>query len=132
MSIDSTFVHKIWDDDELSKIVEGGIPFPMLSDVGGKIGRIYGVLDENEGVEMRGCFLIDPDGVVQGHEVLPMYVGKNVMEIVRQIQAFKLVRDTKGTEVTPSGWRPGKQTLKPRTDLIGKVWKEWDISNAFD
>ena len=132
MSIDSMFVHKMWDDDELSKMVEGGVPFPMLSDAGGRVGRLYGVFDENAGVETRGRFLIDPDGVIQGYEVLSPPVGRNVMETIRQIQAFQLVRETKGAEATPSGWRPGKKTLKPGIDLVGKVWKEWDTSMAFD
>ena len=39
MSIDSMFVHKMWEDDELSKMVEGGIPFPMLSDAGWQPGK---------------------------------------------------------------------------------------------
>ena len=52
ISIDSVFVHKMWDDNELSKMVEGGVPFPMLSDTGGKVGRAYGVFDEDAGVEI--------------------------------------------------------------------------------
>ena len=132
MSIDSMFVHKMWDDDELSKMVKGGVPFPMLSDAGGKVGRVYGVFDEGAGVEARGRFLIDPDGAIQGYEVLTPPVGRNVMETIRQIQAFQLIRETKGAEATPSGWRPGKKTLKPGIDLVGKVWKEWDTSMAFD
>ena len=51
MSIDSVFVHKMWDDHELSKMVKGGIPFPMLSDTGGKVGIVYGIYGEN-GVSM--------------------------------------------------------------------------------
>ena len=43
MSIDSVFVHKMWDDNELSKMVEGGVPFPMLSDAGGRVGKAYGI-----------------------------------------------------------------------------------------
>ena len=105
MSTDSMFVHKMWDDNELSKMVDGGIPFPMLSDAGGKVGQIYGVFDETAGVETRGRFLIDPDGIVQGYEVLTPPVGRNVNETIRQIQAFQLIRETKGTEATPSGWR---------------------------
>jgi hypothetical protein len=70
MSIDSVFVHKMWDDHELSKMVDGGVPFPMLSDTGGKVGKLYGVFNEAAGVENRGRFIIDPDGVVQGYEVL--------------------------------------------------------------
>lgn len=132
MSIDSMFVHKMWDDDELSKMVPGGVPFAMLSDAGGKVGRIYGVFDENAGVEARGRFIIDPDGNIQGYEVLTPPVGRNVNETIRQVQAFQLVRESKGKEATPSGWRPGKKTLKPGIDLVGKVWQEWQTKMAFD
>ena len=132
MSVDSVFVHKMWNDHELSKMVEGGIPFPMLSDGGGKVGAAYGVYDEVAGVEMRGRFLIDPDGVIQGYEVLTPPVGRNVSETLRQIQAFQHVRASKGTEATPSGWKPGKQTLKPGPELVGKVWEVWKTSEAFD
>ncbi len=132
MSIDSVFVHKMWDENELSKMVEGGIPFPMMSDTGGRVGKLYGVYDEDAGVETRGRFLIDPDGVIQAFEVLTPPVGRNVNETLRQIQAFQLVRESKGTKATPSGWKPGKQVLSPGPDLVGNVWKVWKTSEAFD
>ncbi len=132
MSVDSVFVHKVWNDQELSKMIGKNIPFPMLSDGGGNIGKLYGIYDEEGGVETRGRFLIDPDGIVQGFEVLTPPVGRNVSETLRQIQAFQLVREAKGAEATPSGWRPGKKTLKPGPDLVGNVWKEWKVSEAFD
>jgi peroxiredoxin (alkyl hydroperoxide reductase subunit C) len=132
MSIDSVFVHKMWDDHELSKMVKGGVPFPMLSDTGGKVGSAFGVYDDEAGVEMRGRFIIDPEGVIQGYEVLTPPVGRNVSETIRQVQAFQVVRDSKGTEATPSGWKPGKITLKPGPDLVGKVWEVWNTSMAFD
>lgn len=125
MSVDSVFVHKMWNDYELSKMVKGGVPFPMLADGGGKVGLAYGVYDQDAGVENRGRFIIDPDGVIQGYEVLTPPVGRNVSESIRQIQAFQHVRASKGTEATPSGWRPGKLTLKPGPDLVGKVWEVW-------
>ena len=126
------FTHKIWNDQELSKMVKGGVPFPMLSDAGGEIGKLYGVFDEASKVENRGRFIIDPDGVIQGYEVLAPPVGRNVNETLRQVQAFQLVRNTSGAEATPSGWRPGKKTLKPGIDLVGKVWEEWQVSMADD
>ena len=95
ISIDSMFVHKMWNDKELSKMVKGGIPFPMLSDAGGKVGSVFGIYDEAAGVENRGRFIIDPDGVIQGYEVLTPPVGRNVNETIRQIKAFQLVRKTK-------------------------------------
>jgi peroxiredoxin (alkyl hydroperoxide reductase subunit C) len=132
MSVDSIFVHKMWNDNELSKMVKGGVPFPMLSDAGGKVGTIYGIYDEIGGVETRGRFIIDPDGIIQGYEVLTPPVGRNVKETIRQLQAFQHVRNSKGTEATPSGWRPGKMTLKPGPDLVGKVWEVWKIEMEDD
>ena len=86
-------------------MVEGGVPFPMLSDAGGRIGQVYGVFDEEGGVDVRGRFLIDPDGVIQAMEVMTPPVGRNFAELVRQVQAYQLVRETKGAEATPAGWR---------------------------
>ena len=123
LSTDSRFVHKIWQEQELSKMVDGGVPFPMLSDGGGAIGTIYGVYDEAAGVDIRGRFIIDPDFVIRAMEVLTPEVGRNVSELIRQVKAFQHV--VKTGEVTPSGWQPGKKTLKPGPELAGKVWKVW-------
>jgi alkyl hydroperoxide reductase subunit AhpC len=131
VSTDSHFTHKIWQEEELSKMVDGGVPFPMLSDGGGRIGTVFGVYDEEAGVDIRGRFLIDPDGVIQAMEVLKPPVGRNVNELIRQVQAFQHVRATEGAEATPSGWVPGKPILKPGPELVGKVWKEWKPEMAF-
>jgi len=123
ISVDSKFSHKIWQEEELSKMVDGGVPFPMLSDAGGRIGKLYGVYDEENGVNIRGRFLIDPDGVIQAMEVMTPPVGRNFAELIRQIKAYQHVIKT--GEVCPAGWQPGKTTLKPSPDLVGKVWKVW-------
>jgi len=123
MSTDSRFVHKIWQEQELSKMVKGGVPFPMLSDAGGKIGAVYGVFDEAAGVDIRGRFIIDPEFKIRAMEVLTPEVGRNPHELIRQVKAFQHVVAT--GEVTPSGWEPGQPTLKPGPDLVGQVWKVW-------
>jgi peroxiredoxin (alkyl hydroperoxide reductase subunit C) len=125
VSVDSIFVHKIWNEQELSKMVDGGIPFPMVSDGAGHLGKTYGVYDETSGVNIRGRFLIDPDGVVQAMEVMTPPVGRNINETIRQVQAFQHVRETKGKEACPADWQPGKPTLKPGPDLVGRVWEVW-------
>jgi peroxiredoxin (alkyl hydroperoxide reductase subunit C) len=122
----------MWNDEELSKMVDGGVPFHMLSDAGGKVGTAYGAYNEDAGVENRGRFIIDPDGIIQAYEVLSPPVGRNVSETLRQIQAFQLIRATEGAEATPSGWKPGKLTLKPGPDLVGKVWEVWTVDMASD
>ncbi len=126
-------MHKVWNDNELSKMITAGkVPFPMLTDPAGKIGDVYGVYDTDSGVDVRGRFLIDPDGIVQGFEVLTPPVGRNVNETLRQIDAFQLVRKTSAGEVCPSGWKPGKTTLNPGPALVSNVWKEWKVPEAFE
>jgi len=118
----------MWNDDELSKMVDGGVQFHMVSDQAGNVGRAFGVYDETQGIEMRGRFIIDPDGVIQAMEVLTPPVGRKLAETIRQFQAFQLVRASGGKEATPAGWEPGKVTLKPGPDLVGKVWEVWNPS----
>ena len=104
-------------------MVDGGFPYPMLSDQGGRIGTVYGVYDEAAGVNIRGRFIIDPDGTIQAMEVLTAEVGRQVKELIRQIRAYQHVRAT--GEVTPAGWEPGQVTLKPGPELVGRVWEVW-------
>ena len=118
-------MHKIWEEIELGKMTQGGIPWPMVSDGAGDIGKVYGVYDEAGGVNIRGRFLIDPDGVIQAMEVMTPPVGRKIAETIRQVHAFQLVRKSKGAEACPAGWEPGKPTLKPGPDLVGKVWSVW-------
>ena len=131
MSVDSQFVHKVWNDNELSKMVDGGVPFAMASDGGGKVGSLYGVYDPDAGVDVRGRFLIDPDGVIQAMEVLTPPVGRNVSETIRQLQAFQLVRESKGAKATPSGWQQGGKFLEPGVDLVSNVWKAWNPKDVY-
>jgi alkyl hydroperoxide reductase subunit AhpC len=95
----------------------------MLSDQGGRIGTLYGVYDDDAGINIRGRFLIDPDGVIQAMEVLTPPVGRNVNELIRQVKAYQHVRAT--GEVAPSGWEPCRVALKPGPALVGKVWQVW-------
>lgn len=123
ISVDSVFSHKVWNETELSKMVDGGVPFPMLTDRGGSIGRLLGVYDEDAGVDVRGRFLIDPEGIVQAVEILSPPVGRNSQELLRQIKAYQ--HQQKTGEVMPSGWEEGEPTLKPSPALAGKVWEVW-------
>jgi len=122
-SIDSVFSHKIWDETELSKIVKGGIQYPMIWDVGGNIGRMYGVYNEKSGQNGRGVFIIDPDGNLQSIAVLADQMGRNFDEVLRQVRGLQHIRKT--DERVPAGWEPGGQTLKPGPDLVGHVCDIW-------
>lgn len=125
MSVDSIFTHKMWNDHELTKMVDGGIPWHMATDAAGNVGKVYGVYDADSGVELRGRFIIDPDGTIQAMEVMTPPVGRNMKETIRQVQAFQHVRNTQGKEAMPAEWEPGKPTLKPGPALVGRVWEVW-------
>ena len=80
-------------------------------------------------MDIRGRFLIDPDGVIQAVEVLTPPMGRDVNELIRHVKAFQHVRET--GEATPSGWQPGKKALEPGPDLVGNVWKEWKPEDVY-
>ncbi|MBP9771096.1 redoxin domain-containing protein [Candidatus Gracilibacteria bacterium] len=117
VSTDTAFVHKAWHDhsDSISKI-----KFPMLADPTGKLCRALGVYIPEEGLALRGSFIVDPDGKIQAYEVHANNIGRNVKELLRKLQAAKFVREH-GGEVCPVNWKPGEKTLKPSTELIGKI-----------
>ena len=94
---------------------------------GGKIGKLYDVYDEAGGVNVRGRFLIDPQGIIQAAEILSPPVGRNPQELLRQIQAYQHNQAT--GEVMPSGWVPGESTLKPSTDLPGMYGRFGNLRN---
>mgnify|MGYP005844485589 FL=1 len=127
ISIDTVYAHQAWHEQELAYMVEGdgGIPFPMLSDLGGAIGRIYNVFDENECLNLRGTFLIDPTGVIQAMQVLGADVGRSVEELLREIKAFQ--ESVKTGQVMPPDWEPGKKALTPGAELAGKVHEVWKV-----
>ncbi len=125
ISIDTVFSHIVWNETELSKLIPGGFPYPMVSDLGGKIGQLYGVYDENLNLDLRGTFIIDPDGVIQVAQIYNAPIGRNFDELVRALEAAQHVRNSGGTEACPADWKPGAQTLKPSRELVGKVYQYW-------
>lgn len=130
ISADSVFVHKAWEEHELGGLIPGGrTPFIMASDPRRDVGETYGALDRKSGVHLRASYLVDPDGILQSAELLAPCVGRNTQELLRQLSAFLHVRESDGTEACPSGWFPGKTTLKPLPELVGKIGTTWDPEN---
>jgi peroxiredoxin (alkyl hydroperoxide reductase subunit C) len=120
VSTDSKFSHKEWNASELSKAVEGGYPFTMLSDSVGKIGKPYGIYDGEKGVELRGTVVINPKGIVQWVSINVAALGRNPAEIVRCIDALK-EHETSG-HVMPACWIPGDESIDPTFDNSGNMW----------
>jgi len=117
VSTDTVFVHKAWHDT--SEAIKK-IDFPMVADPSGKLARELGVYIENEGVALRGSFIINPDGKIVSYEVNDNSIGRSAKELLRKVQAAKFVSEHNG-QVCPASWKPGDDTLEPGLDLVGKI-----------
>ncbi len=117
VSTDTHWTHRAW--HETSKAV-GKVTFPMLADPTGTLARAFGVYLEEDGVTLRGSYIIDPKGVLQAMEVTADGIGRSGVELFRKFQAAKFVHEHGGL-VCPAAWEPGKDTLKPGVDLVGKI-----------
>ena len=84
---------------------------PLISDLTKSISRDYGVLLEDEGVALRGLFVIDPKGIVRQITINDLPVGRSVDETLRLVKAFQFT-DEHG-EVCPADWNPGQESMKP-------------------
>lgn len=117
ISTDTAFVHKAWHDNSPAI---GKIQYPMLADPAGNISRLFGTYIDDEGLALRGTFIIDPDGVLKTMEIHDNNIGRSAKEMLRKLEAAKFVRENKG-KVCPASWEPGGETLKPSVDLIGRI-----------
>jgi peroxiredoxin len=117
VSTDTVFVHKAWHDT--SEAIKK-IKFPMLADTRHDLCHMFGTYIPEEGLSLRGTFVVDPDGILRIVEVNDNSVGRNATELVRKLQAAKFVREH-GGNVCPASWEPGDDTLKPGLDLVGTI-----------
>jgi alkyl hydroperoxide reductase subunit AhpC len=101
VSVDSKHAHLAWQKEI------GGISYPMLSDITKRVSQQYGVLLPEEGVSLRGLFIIDPEGVIRYELVHDLSVGRSVSETLRVLQALQT------GELCPVDWQPGEETLGP-------------------
>lgn len=117
VSTDTHFTHKAWHD--ASETIKK-IQYPMIGDPTGVISRNFDVMIEEDGLALRGTFVINPEGEIKVAEIHDLGIGRSAKELVRKVQAAQYVADHDG-EVCPAAWQPGEQTLAPSLDLVGKI-----------
>jgi len=101
VSVDSVYSHQAWAQaDERVK----GIGYPLISDIKKEISLAYDVLHD-DGVSLRGAFIIDPDGVLQSIMINNLSVGRSAKELLRLVKAFKT------GDLCPASWKKGDKTL---------------------
>jgi alkyl hydroperoxide reductase subunit AhpC len=95
--------------------------FPMASDPTGEISRLFGVYLEDEGLDLRGTFVISPDGTLMNAEVNFLNLGRNIDDLVRRLRANIYLAENP-IEACPAQWqKPGDTTLTPSASLVGHV-----------
>ena len=92
----------------------------MLADPTGTLARRFGVMIEEEGLALRGTFIVNPEGEIKAYEVHDKGIGRNAEELLSKVQAAQFVAEH-GDQVCPAKWQPGAETLTPSLDLVGKL-----------
>ncbi|HEY3380032.1 MAG TPA: peroxiredoxin [Armatimonadota bacterium] len=105
VSIDSVYAHRAWINTPREQNGIAGVNFPLASDITKEVAHDYGVLIEDEGVALRGLFIIDPEGILQYAVIHNKSIGRNVDETLRVLEALQT-----GARC-PANWQPGQQTL---------------------
>ena len=117
VSTDTAFCHKAWHD---SSPAIGKIEYPMASDANHILSESFGVLIPDEGLALRGTFVINSEGKIVLAEVNDNSIGRSAKELLRKLQAAKFVAEHDG-KVCPASWQAGGDTLEPGLDLVGKI-----------
>ncbi|KAI3832571.1 hypothetical protein MKW98_002117 [Papaver atlanticum] len=116
VSVDSVFSHLAWVQTDRKSGGLGDLNYPLVSDVTKSISKAYDVLIADQGIALRGLFIIDKEGIIQHSTINNLAIGRSVDETMRTLQALQYVQDNPD-EVCPAGWKPGEKTMKPDTKL---------------
>ena len=117
VSTDTHFAHKACHDpsDAIKKVT-----YPLVGDPTATLARNFDVLIEEEGLALRGTFVINPEGQIKLFEVHDNGIGRDASELLRKVKAAQYVASHPG-EVCPAKWTEGAKTLTPSLDLVGKI-----------
>ncbi|KAL0648558.1 hypothetical protein Bca4012_046849 [Brassica carinata] len=116
VSVDSVFSHLAWVQTERKSGGLGDLNYPLVSDITKSISKSFGVLIPDQGIALRGLFIIDKEGVIQHSTINNLGIGRSVDETMRTLQALQYVQENPD-EVCPAGWKPGEKSMKPDPKL---------------
>ena len=118
VSVDSHFTHWAWKNTPRDQGGIGQINYPLVSDLNKSISRDYGVLLEDQGIALRGLFLIDKDGVIRHGLVNDLALGRSVDEALRVLDALQFSEEH--GEVCPANWHKGDEAMKPSAEGVAE------------
>jgi peroxiredoxin len=117
ITTDTHFSHKVW--HETSPAV-GKAKFPLIGDPTHQLTRQFDVHIDEEGLALRGTFILNPERVIKTAEIHDNAIARDVKETLRKLKAAKYVAEHPG-EVCPAKWNEGAKTIAPSLDLVGKI-----------
>ena len=117
VTTDTHFSHKVW--HETSPAV-GKAQFPLVGDPTHQLTRAFDVHIDEEGLALRGTFIINPEGQIKTAEVHDNAIARDMNETLRKLKAAQFVASHPG-QVCPAKWKEGAETLTPSLDLVGKI-----------
>ncbi|NCT96313.1 MAG: peroxiredoxin [Comamonadaceae bacterium] len=117
VTTDTHFSHKVW--HETSPAV-GKAKFPLVGDPTHQLTNAFGVHIPEEGLALRGTFIINPEGVIKTAEIHDNAIARDMKETLRKLKAAQFVAKNPG-QVCPAKWNDGAKTLTPSLDLVGKI-----------
>lgn len=117
ITTDTHFAHKVWHETSPSV---GKAKFPLVGDPAHRLTTFFGVHIQDEGLALRGTFIVNPDGVIKTAEIHDNAIARDVAETVRKLSAAQFVA-WHGGHVCPAKWRSGDRTIEPSIDLVGKI-----------
>jgi len=124
VSVDSQFTHAAWRNTPVNQGGIGQIQFPLVADLTKSIAKEYGVLLEEQGIALRGLFLIDKEGVLRHQLVNDLPLGRSVDEALRLLEALQFTEEH--GEVCPANWRPGEEAMKPTAEGVASYLAKHD------
>jgi len=117
VTTDTHFSHKVW--HETSEAV-GKAKFPLVGDPTHTLTQGFGVHIDEEGLALRGTFVVNPEGIVKTAEVHSNEIARDIDETVRKLKAAQYTA-AHPNEVCPAKWKEGEATIAPSLDLVGKI-----------
>ncbi|MBK1615022.1 peroxiredoxin [Rubrivivax gelatinosus] len=117
VSTDTHFAHKAW--AETSPAIQK-VKYPLIGDPTGTLTRNFDVMIEEEGLALRGTFVVNPEGQIKLCEIHDNGIGRDASELLRKVKAAQYVASHPG-QVCPAKWQEGAATLTPSLDLVGKI-----------
>jgi len=117
VTTDTHFSHKVWHD---TSPAVGKAKFPLVGDPTHVLTNAFGVHIPEEGLALRGTFVINPEGIIKTAEVHSNEIARDVKETLRKLKAA-VYTAAHPNEVCPAKWNEGDKTIAPSFDLVGKI-----------